>query len=159
MKKSIQDRLESMLFWHDRTIFCHSVTKHSRFLISNVLKSKRLSQKLHCVVCKKTVNNSDSGNAFISVKKLRMSSLQWCINHVSILYESWVMASKRYPTFSKGLHGTSNHLNCMRLVLIHGRPGMFKGLDASPGLRCWQTIHATFKIWCQVIYLGPKLPK
>ena len=31
-KKSIQYRLESMLFWHDRTLFCHSVTTHSRFL-------------------------------------------------------------------------------------------------------------------------------
>ena len=31
-EKSIQDRLESMLFWNGRTIFCHSVTKHSRFL-------------------------------------------------------------------------------------------------------------------------------
>ena len=28
------------------------------------------------------------------------------------------MASKIYPTFSKGLHGTSNHLNCMQLVLF-----------------------------------------
>ena len=26
-EKSIQDRLESMLFWHGRTIFCHSVKK------------------------------------------------------------------------------------------------------------------------------------
>ena len=33
------------------------------------------------------------------------------------LYESWVIASKRYPTFSIGLHGTSNHPNCLRLVL------------------------------------------
>ena len=28
-EKSIKDRLESMLFWHGRTIFCHSVTKYS----------------------------------------------------------------------------------------------------------------------------------
>ena len=46
------------------------------------------------------------------------------------------MASKIYPTFSKGLHGTSNHLNCMRLVLFTADPGMFMGLDASPGLKC-----------------------
>ena len=44
---------------------------------------------------------------------------------------------------------------------FHGRPGKCKGLDASPGLKCWQTIHATFKIRsrCQVIYLGPNLSK
>ena len=46
------------------------------------------------------------------------------------------MASKIYPTFSKGLHGTSDHPNYMRLVLFTARPGMFKGLDASPGLKC-----------------------
>ena len=45
------------------------------------------------------------------------------------------MASKIYPTFSKGVHGTSIespelHATCS----FHGRPGMFKGLDASPGL-------------------------
>ena len=27
------------------------------------------------------------------------------------------MASKRYPTFSLQLHGLSDHLNCLRLVL------------------------------------------
>ena len=26
------------------------------------------------------------------------------------------MASQRYPTFSIGLHGTSNHMNCLRLA-------------------------------------------
>ena len=31
-EKSIKNRLESILFWHGRTIFCHSVLKYSWFL-------------------------------------------------------------------------------------------------------------------------------
>ena len=63
-----------------------------------------------------------------------MSSLQWCINHVSILHESWVMASKIYPTFSKGLHGTSNHLNCMQLVLFTADRECVRGWMRAPVL-------------------------
>ena len=44
-EKSIQDRLESMLFWHGRTIFCHSVTKHSRFLKIQCSKIQMLLTK------------------------------------------------------------------------------------------------------------------
>ena len=44
-EKSIQDRLESMLFWHGRTIFCHSVTKHSRFLKIQFFQNPNASHK------------------------------------------------------------------------------------------------------------------
>ena len=44
-EKSIQDRLELMLFWHGRTIFCHSVTKHSRFLKIQCSKIQMLLTK------------------------------------------------------------------------------------------------------------------
>ena len=44
------------------------------------------------------------------------------------------MASKIYPTFSKGLHGTSNHLNCMRLVLFTTDRECFRGWMRAPVL-------------------------
>ena len=37
------------------------------------------------------------------------------------------MASKRYPTFSIELHGTSNHLNCLRLVLCTANRECLRG--------------------------------
>ena len=45
-----------------------------------------------------------------------MSPLKWYINQFSAINECWVIASQRYPvlcTFSIGLHGTANHLNCL----------------------------------------------
>ena len=63
-----------------------------------------------------------------------MSSLKWCIFHVSILYESWVMASKRYPTFSIQLHGPSDHLNCLRLVLCTTNRECLRGWMRTPVL-------------------------
>ena len=44
------------------------------------------------------------------------------------------MASKIYPTFSKGLHGTSNHLNCMRLVLFTADREFLRGWMQAPVL-------------------------
>ena len=44
------------------------------------------------------------------------------------------MASKIYPTFSKGLHGTSNHLNCMRLVLFTADRECLRGWMRAPVL-------------------------
>ena len=44
-EKSIQDRLELVLFWHGRTTFCHSVTKHSRFLKIQFSKIQMLLTK------------------------------------------------------------------------------------------------------------------
>ena len=68
-EKSIQDRLESMLFWHGRTIFCHSVTKHSRFLKNPMFQNPNASHNNgNAWYVKKSVNNSESGNVFISVK-------------------------------------------------------------------------------------------
>ena len=43
------------------------------------------------------------------------------------------MASQRYPTFYIGLHETSNPPELPTTCSLHGRPGMLKGLDASPG--------------------------
>ena len=61
-----------------------------------------------------------------------MSSFQWCVNHISILNECWVMASQRPPTFSEVFHGTSNHLNWLCTICsLHGRRGMLKGLDVN----------------------------
>ena len=50
-----------------------------------------------------------------------MSPLKWRINQFSDINECWVIASQRYPvlcTFSIGLHGTANHLNCLSMLDI-----------------------------------------
>ena len=44
------------------------------------------------------------------------------------------MVSKIYPTFSQGLHETSNHLNCMRLVLFTAGRECLRGWMRAPVL-------------------------
>ena len=117
-EKFIKVRLEWILFWQSRTIFCHSVTKYSWFHKIQWSNIQMLLTILYYIAwCEITLQYSRKWQCLCIIKKFRMSSFDWYINHVSTLNECWVMSSQRYHTFYIRVHERSYPLDCIQLVL------------------------------------------